>query len=311
MTSPQQQLGERLRELRRRHFGPRGKAELAERLHIPLAEYERYERGQVPPGEVLVRICEVTGEDLQWLLTGLPGRGTVVITGSRPRHQHLLTQLAQLLDEHPEFAAPLEAFVALLAAGPRVARQPAAALPPGELSALVPLFETEAAPRLLPGGPDDGGPGTGLLQVQGTLTHAAAPISLWLSEPALEGGAENRRTVEAYAFTRADGTSGLGLHSPELVQTTPGLFGVRVSDDTLQPMLAADDFALVAVGMPPRVGRPALLRLADDAAPRCRIWLGGDDAFSVGRLTDGAVEQFAPDALLWSLEVLFRLAPAA
>jgi len=113
MGSAEKALTERIRQLRRRHFGAGGKAEFARRLDLPLEEYERFERGRLPPGDVMLRMCELTGEDLQWLLTGVAARGTVVISGTRGRHQDFLTRLARLLDEKPTLAAPLEAFVEL------------------------------------------------------------------------------------------------------------------------------------------------------------------------------------------------------
>ena len=87
MASPEAQLSSRLRELRRRHFGARGKPQFAARLGIPVEEYNRYERGALPGGELMVRICEVTGEDLQWLLTGREARQSLGISGARRRHR--------------------------------------------------------------------------------------------------------------------------------------------------------------------------------------------------------------------------------
>jgi hypothetical protein len=77
-------------------------------------------------------------------------------------------------------------------------------------------------------------------------------------------------------------------------------------------MFHAGDAALVAAGAEARVGRPALCRVADEAGIRCRIWLGAEQGVvHLGRLADGADEPIVQQRVLWSLEVLFRLALAA
>ena len=150
MGNPEKALAERIRELRRRHFGTRGRAQFAERLNLPLNEYARYERGTVPPGEVLVRICDATGEDLQWLLTGTASRGTVVISGARNRHQDLLARLAQVLDTRPQLARSLESFLDLLLAGDDVERDAAKALSHIPAGGLIPVYAPAQWPESLP-----------------------------------------------------------------------------------------------------------------------------------------------------------------
>ena len=80
----------------------------------------------------------------------------------------------------------------------------------------------------------------------------------------------------------------------------------------MRPMFDAGDCVIVSIGCAAKVGRPALCRFADQPPARCRIWLGTEgETVSLGRLADGAVEQVPRTSVLWSLEALFRLAPAA
>lgn len=311
MADGAQGLGERLRELRRRHFGPRGKEEFARRLGLEAGEYERFERGAIPSGELLVRICELTGEDLQWLLTGVAARGTVVISGTRTRHQELLTRLARLLDEQPRFAAPVEAFVDLLLRGDAAQSAPAPRLPETTAAAvrrLIPIFDFADLPAELPGGDDDPDRGP----------HGAAPGSEpeWvecdarrLLEPvagAPAGAAPLVRVIEQ----RAPGAAPRRFLADErMAQLFDGMFGARLDDARMSPLLQPGETLLVAPGAAPRTGRPALCRLRDPDEARCRIWLGERDGLlHLGCVADGAAEQIPPARLCWSLEVLFRLA---
>jgi hypothetical protein len=63
-------LAERIIALRMELFGPRGGPELARRLGIPVRTWYNYEGGITVPGEILLKIIEVTSVEPMWLLRG-------------------------------------------------------------------------------------------------------------------------------------------------------------------------------------------------------------------------------------------------
>lgn len=311
MNGAEQALAQRLRELRRRHFGPRGKERFAQRLGVSVEDYDRYERGTVPPGDILVRICEVTGEDLQWLLTGVSGRGTVVIAGTRGRHQDLLARLARLLDERPQVAAPVEAFLDLLARTPLPQPAPAPVLPPARHDHLIPIFDPEELPAAWTT-PTDDAPGPFPLALPHGDLSVAAQTAVEVAEPAMDYPAAALRTVELLTLDTADGRRQCCVRSAEIASCFPHALGVRLPDASMVPMFAAGDAVLVAVGVEAKVGRPAVCRVTDQPNVRCRIWLGEDEGVvRLGRLADAECELVPREHVLWSLEVLYRLARAA
>jgi hypothetical protein len=309
VSNPEHAVCQRIRELRRRHFGARGAELFAQRLGVPLGEYRSFERNAIPPGEVLVRMCELTGEDLQWLLTGVAGRGTIVISGTRGRHQELIGRLAHLLDDHPELAAPVEAFVELLHQGERARTESPAALPAPRPGYPIPLYEPTEVPLQVPLLPlTSGGP---LERTRFSEAHMAEPIAIALAEPSLryEGDALHQAQLITIAES---GSPRHILQSGDLTAYFAQAFGMWIRDDTMAPMFQPGDAVVVAPDTGPRVGRPALLRVADEPAARCRIWLGGDDqVVHLGRVSDGQTETIARPGLRWTLEVLFRAARAA
>jgi transcriptional regulator with XRE-family HTH domain len=311
VSTAEQALARRIKDLRRRHYGARGKERFAQRLGVPAEEYARYERGSVPPGEVLVRICDVTGEDLQWLLTGVAGRGTVVIAGTRGRHQDLLARLARLLDEQPQVAAPVEAFVDLLArsALPRDGMEPA--WPGSYAEHLIPIFEPGELPAVISAEVGDTPGPFDLAPFRGDL-RPTTRTTVEVVEPAMQYSADELRAAEVLTVRAAGDRPRQCLRAPEIARCFPGAFGVRLGDESMAPMFRADDAVLVAIGLDAKVGRPALCRVAGEAGPRCRIWLGDEaDLVQLGRITDGECEQVPRDKVLWSLEVLYRVARAA
>jgi hypothetical protein len=312
MSTPQQELSRRLRELRRRHFGPRGKDEFARRLGLDRAQYDTYEEGTLPPGELMVRICDVTGEDLQWLLTGVSSRGAVVISGARRRHQDLLTRIARALDNEPKLAAPLEAFFDLLLHDGTIRNCPPAAELPESNAALLPVFDG-AWPEELPD-PDDPDGGVRALAVrapQAALERATRATAL-LIEPAPDGHAPALRRVDVIATADRNGQSARFLENAELARWFPRAFGLALHDDGMKPMFAAGDVLLVAPGATPQLGRPAACKFRDPARNCCGIWLGEQNGqIQLGRLADGRHEELPRERLCWALEVLYRLTPAA
>ena len=310
LSTSEQALADRIRELRRRHFGPRGKAIFAQRLGVPVDAYTRFERGTIPPGDVLVRMCEATGEDLQWLLTGCASRGTMVISGARHRHSEFLARVANFLAEKPHLAAPLEAFTDLLIRGEEARGTAVPELPSPEIDNLIRIFEMHEVPESLPapGEPDR----SGLVPTDESAPSRSAAAHV-LYEPAMTYPPESARPVGLVEFPAVGGgRPRVCVESADILRCFPDAFGVRMADDTMAPMFHSGDAAVVAAGSPARVGRPSICRLAGEPCARCRIWLGQTEGqIHLGRLADGEMEQVPPDQVQWALEALFRLAAAA
>lgn len=322
-------IAERIRELRRRHFGPRGKSELARRLGISLCDYEDLEKTSQPPADVLIRICELTGEDLQWLLTGVAARGTVVISGARGRHQQLLARVAQLVEESPGLASPIEAFVDLLAAGEHARGAALGALPapPDDLAEYIPIFDSQELPDEFP----PGGPGGGLLPMrQGARSRGVAESAISivrLCEPAAAslGGAAVRAALGVNAddaalaqaapahLVRLPDSGGAVrnfLKAAAVRRWLPGAFGIRVPDDALMPLIAAGDTLLTSLDAAPELGVATICRFRSGET-RFRVWLGESDGLvHLGRPSDGAQEREPREDVRWSLGVLYRVTAA-
>jgi len=100
----------RIRLLREQHAGSRGKSKFARDLNISPSTYSYYENNRIPPIEIMLKICEVTRVDLEWLLTG---RSTEKKFASGP-NSGLLQRLDKLFTDNPELAEAVLAFIELL-----------------------------------------------------------------------------------------------------------------------------------------------------------------------------------------------------
>lgn len=312
-SRPESDFSTRVRELRRRHFGPRGKAAFAARLAISEDQLDRIERGEVPPGDLIVRICEATGEDLQWLLTGVASRSTMVISGSRGRHQELLAKIAQTLETNPALVRPIEAFVDLLTTDAPLRPRP---LPPGPRR-LIPIFLPESLPEQFDFDPQAGvaaAPALNALVTASAASYAGGrAVDATLVEPADEDAGASAKSVQI-VLAAGENRVGVGryIECDELAECLPGVLGVEVCDDAMKPMFATGDAIIVALACNAKLGGPALCRIAGEAKPRCRVWLGDDGReVRLGRVSDGQLELVEHSRLLWSYEVIYRVRTAA
>ncbi|NLE29328.1 MAG: helix-turn-helix domain-containing protein [Phycisphaerae bacterium] len=102
----------RLRFLREKHFGSRGKRKFADALGLPLSTYVNYEADRVPPSDVLVKVSEITGCDLNWLMTG---QGALPIPRcSDPELSEILVRMEKIISSQPKAKQAVTALMNLL-----------------------------------------------------------------------------------------------------------------------------------------------------------------------------------------------------
>ncbi len=109
---------ERIKLLRNQYSGDRGRSKFAKALGISASTYSYYENNRVPPIEILLKICKVTGANLNWLLTSEENiKTSTKCEKSEAKHQidnSLLRKLDDLLSKNPNLTAPILAFLDLL-----------------------------------------------------------------------------------------------------------------------------------------------------------------------------------------------------
>lgn len=296
MADQPETLNQRIRSLRRRHFGPQGKGEFARRLGLDEAAYGRYELNQIPPGDVLVRMCELTGEDLQWLLTGVAARGTVVISGARGRHQQLLGRVAELLERRPSTANAIEAFLALLDARVTPPQLPPA--PPRGARGQIPILDAEELPEFAPT--------EAWLEEVSALSPPEAPHQMRLL-PALQTDAPPLSAASTPVMLLALRRS---LDGPALRLSFERLFGVRTHGLTGSVPQQRGEIALASAAAEPELGHPVLCRCAAAPIARAGVWLGGDARELRLGLADGSRIALPAADVLWTAPIVFWLEAA-
>jgi len=318
---PSPEICRRIAEIRRELYGNRGKASFCKRLGISPSTYNYYETARVPPADLLVRIADVAGVDLRWLLTGQSSGATVA--ADHPA----VARIVKLLAAHPNAAEPLAAFVDLLAA----------------------TFEWPAKDERLPGAGAEKTSPRGRTGPERTarrrrdwiplLGRSAAGVpQFWANE---EGGAGVTRLaeiVERHARRRArqvrpaqatDETGKVAepiqivtLTAPDadniaefiaaagLKRKYPDAFAVRIDGDSMAPEIRHGDIVICSPSVPPADGHAAVVQLRGQIGVTCKIFRREGEAVHLVPINEQHPPQAYPAReLVWAQRVLARIRP--
>jgi len=304
---------ERVKQLRRQHCGERGRSEFARALGLSSSTYAYYERNRVPPVSVLVKICDVTGADLVWLLTGSAGQGK---SGFGP-YSGLLERLEGLLMKNPELADAVCSFVDLLCQKRGLEQQLSSSISrdKADRTGLVPILGRTAAgvvhfweEQLLAGGEDGV---TGLEELvrrhvgRRVLDSKGSKITVDLQvRPVLE-----RLKHPAGTVIQVSGEGGEEVvefvECPELRQLFPDSFGVRVDGDSMSPRINDGNIVIASASVPAAEGQAAIVRVKGQIGVTCKlIRTAGEKVHLIPINERYETKVVGKKDLLWALAVL-------
>jgi transcriptional regulator with XRE-family HTH domain len=270
---------ERVRLLRGQYAGNRGKSKFARALGISPSTYSYYENDRVPPIEVLLKICEVTGADLEWLLTGRSNEKKFAFGPN----SGLLQELDSLFTNNPELTEAVLAFIELLCQKKGVE---------GE-------FRSEVLGRK----PDR----PGWIPVLGRT--AAGIVHFWdqasLPEPkraitelddlvkkhigkAIVGSVDGTVSIDLQALPLVDGIKkqdanliqvcGQGqeqivefVQCEEVHKLFPDSFALHVDGDSMSPRINDGDIVILSPSVPAAQGQVGVARVANQIGVTCKL----------------------------------------
>ena len=307
---------ERLQSLRKQYAGNRGKSKFACALGISASTYNYYESSRVPPIEILLRICHVTGADLEWLLTG---HSTEKKFAFGP-NSVLLRKLSTLLNENPDLAEPILAFFELLR----------------EKKGVEKVFQSKVQPTR-PSRP-------GWIPVLGRT--AAGMIHFWnqtiLPEPrqavtdlddlvkkhigkSIIASAEGMVSVDLQARAIVDSVKRpeanlIQVSSPdeqeivefvqceEIFELFPDSFALRVDGDSMSPRINDSDVVILSPSVPAAQGQIGVAKVEGQIGVTCKLIRTADDAVHLIPINERyATKVVTKNDLLWALAVLCHI----
>jgi len=314
---------ERVRLLREQYAGSRGKSEFARALGISASTYSYYENKRVPPIEVLLKVCEVTGADLEWLLTGKEPLETPISEPKRfafGSNITLLRKLDDLLGENPDLAEPISAFIELLCEKKGVEREFYSKVLPSkpERPGWIPVLGRTAA------GMVHFWDQTVLPEPKQAITELDELVKKHIGK-AIIGSVDGTVSIDLQARVLLDGlkrpevnliqVGGQGqeqivefVQCEQIHKLFPDSFALQIDGDSMSPRINDGDIVILSPSVPAAQGQIGIARVANQIGVTCKLI----------RTTNGAVhlipinERYetkvvAEKDLLWALAVLCHI----
>jgi len=311
------EISSRIAQVRLEVAGPRGKSSFAKSLGLSPSTYDYYESTRVPPADVLLRIAQVAGVDINWLLTGHSSAEGV------PLDHPVLQRAAKMLAEKPDAAAPLAAFVELLVASlhfpadkPAIDDSPApmptqsptvqAVSPSDPKASWIPILGRSAAG--LPQFWSDRDQSAGVTTLD-DLIRRNANHPLRQVQHATAATETDQATVEIITLNEPDGTDVVSFVAAEGIKTMHAdAFALRIDGDSMDPDIRHGDLVILSPSVPAVDGKTAVVQLDAQIGVTCKLFRRDGRTIHLVPINDELPPQTYPDnELIWALRVLARV----
>jgi len=320
---------ERIRSARVKLAGSRGKRKFAQALGISASTYNYYEKDRLAPLPVLLKICEVSGTDLQWLLTG-QSAGQKIILDRNPELRkdpeltqkscELVEKLGHLLSESPQSAEAVLAFVELLSekkdveprlsvkrAQPRIGRPGWIPILGRTAAGIVHFWDQTTLPK----------PARAVKQLDEIVQKHTGRAILGSVKGQLSVDLQARALVKGFQSGAASliQVSGHGadevtefIDCEEIHKLFPDGFALRIDGDSMAPRINDSDIVVLSPSVPAAQGHIAVVRLAGQIGVTCKLVRTSESDVHLIPINEKYDTKIVPKQdLLWALAVLCHI----
>jgi transcriptional regulator with XRE-family HTH domain len=307
---------ERVKLLRKQYAGERGKSKFARALGISPSTYSYYEYNRIPPIEILLKICEITGADLQWLLTGQTGGKNFVFM----QNTELLRKLDDLFNNNPEMAEAVLAFIELLCEKKGIERrlhsEPPSQKP--ERPGWIPVLGRTAAgivhfwdQTLLPE------PKQAITELDELVTKhvgktiigsANGTVSIDLQACTLVENLKNRQVNLIKLAEPGQGQIVEFVQSEDIHRLFPDSFALQIDGDSMSPRINDGDIVILSPSVPAAQGQIGIVRIAKQIGVTCKLLRTTENEVHLIPINERYEPKVVPkNDLLWALAVLCHI----
>ncbi len=307
---------ERLKLLRQQYAGDRGKSKFARALGISPSTYSYYEENRIPPIDLLLKICEVTGADLEWLLKGHQTEKKFAFGSNR----RLCQKLDDLFINNPELAEPVLAFVKLLC----------------EKKGIEEKFDSEvlSARHILPGWiPVLGRTAAGIVHfwdqsllpepkqaitqledlvgkhIGKTIINSIdGSVSIDLQARVLVDGLKIKQANLIQVGGQSEDQIVEFIQCDEVHKLFPDSFALQIDGDSMSPRINDGDIVVVSPSVPATQGQIAIARVANQIGVTCKLIRTTDKEVHLIPINERYETKVVNKKdLLWALAVLCHI----
>jgi len=314
---------QRIRQLREQHSGTRGKSKFARALGISSSTYSYYENTRVPPIEILLKIAELTGADLNWLLTGQKNLKTPI---SEPEKStsgpniSLLRKLDSLLSQNPDLTEPISAFIDLLCEKKGIEKEfysqtsPAKPARPSWIPVLgrtaagmIHFWDKEVLPQ----------PKQAVTELdelvkkhidKAIIASADGTVSIDLQAQALMDGLKRRQANLIQVSGQEEEGIVEFVQCEEIFGLFPDSFALHIDGDSMSPRINDGDIVILSPSVAAAQGQIGIARVANQIGVTCKLIRSTEQAVHLIPINERyETKVVAKKDLLWALAVLCHI----
>jgi transcriptional regulator with XRE-family HTH domain len=306
----------RIRFLREQYAGERGRSKFARALGLSASTYNYYENDRLPPINILLKICEVTGGDLEWLLTGQRTEKKL----SFGPYSELLQKLGDLLTENPDLTEPVLAFIELLCQKKGIEKQfypPVVPTKPAQ-PGWIPVLGRTAA------GIVHFWDETFLPEPRQALTELEELVKKHIGKPII-GSIDGMVSVDLQA---RDLLNGIKRQKVNLIQVSgqdnqqivefvqckdvhklfPDSFALQIDGDSMSPRINDGDIVVLSPSVPAAQGQIGVARVSNQIGVTCKLIRTTESSVHLIPINEKFETKIVPKKdLLWALAVLCHI----
>ncbi len=313
----------RIRHLREQHSGSRGKSKFARSLGISSSTYSYYESSRVPPLDILLKITEIAGADLNWLLTGQSLPKTPISELGKPAsgpNISLLRKLDGLLTENPESVEPISAFIDLLREKRGIERKfysqtpPAKPARPGWIpilgrtaAGIIHFWDKEVLPQ----------PKQVVTELdelvkkhigKAIIASADGLVSIDLQTQALVDGLKRRQANLIQVSGQEEDGIVEFVQCEEIFELFPDSFALHIDGDSMSPRINDGDIVILSPSVLAAQGQIGIARVANQIGVTCKLIRSTEQAVHLIPINERyETKVVAKKDLLWALAVLCHI----
>ncbi len=308
---------ERVKLLRNQYAGSRGRSKFARALGISASTYNYYESNRVAPIEILVKICEVTGADLQWLLTGSSAEKTFAFGPNRA----VLQKLDDLLTDNPELGEPVLAFLELLYEKKSAEKEFQSKMLPRKSNrpGWIPVLGRTAAGMI------HFWDQTILLEPKRAITELDELVKKHIGKAIIGSVVDRTVSIDLQVRALVDGikraeanliqVSGQEdeqvvefIECEEIYKLFPDSFALQVDGDSMSPRINDGDIVILSASVPAAQGQIGVARVANQIGVTCKLIRSSERQVHLIPINEKyETKVVAKKDLLWALAVLCHI----
>jgi SOS-response transcriptional repressor LexA len=313
----EKELIERITELRRGHYGERGMSKFASELGISPSTYFYYEQSRIPPIEILLKICELCGVGIYWLLTGQNEQNQQTTQSSDKKFDQIFEKIRKLSIKTPASINALQAFLELMEQQNiienSVGHQDKSAV---EVNAgWIPVLGRTAAGAIgmwsQANFTDPAIMETTLAQLVAKHIHSptmkkqSALISADIQSRTIAGVIDD--SPISLVQTAGDDTDEIFqfIDCPAVLRAYPDCFALQIDGDSMSPRINDGDIVILSPSSPAMQGQPAVVQIAGAIGATCKLFRQDNENVHLIPINENYQTKIAKSHdILWAFAVL-------